>query len=264
MRYIKYLIKTLLSSLGYEIRRPLGREFYVHDSLCTNHNHDFMNDATFVQAYTAAMVCVGGRDYRTYWRVHISSTLAVWAGQRGEGVFVECGVADGATAMAALTTLELENLKIPVVYLFDTFSGFDPNQIPNEEIEFWGESASERHKRLENSTYLSGWDYSRVKSNFLKYPSVRVIKGRVPEVLHSSFPLDVKVAWLHIDMNNSVPEVAAMDFFKDKLLNGALVLLDDYAYQGYGYQKMAMDTWARANGKKIISLPTGQGLLIWT
>ena len=43
---------------------------------------------------------------------------------------------------------------------------------------------------------------------------------------------------------------------------GALVLLDDYAYYGYFSQKLAMDQFAQEKGINILSLPTGQGLVL--
>lgn len=63
-------------------------------------------------------------------------------------------------------------------------------------------------------------------------------------------------------MNCSPPEVAAFNYFWERLVPGAFVLLDDYAYKGFDLQKVAMDTAAAAQDLKIVSLPTGQGLLI--
>jgi hypothetical protein len=63
-------------------------------------------------------------------------------------------------------------------------------------------------------------------------------------------------------MNCSPPEVAAAHFFWDRLVPGAFVLLDDYAYHGYRSQKVAMDDFASEKRHNILSLPTGQGLLI--
>jgi hypothetical protein len=40
------------------------------------------------------------------------------------------------------------------------------------------------------------------------------------------------------------------------------VLLDDYAGFGYEWQKIGMDAFATERGLSILSLPTGQGLLI--
>ena len=71
-----------------------------------------------------------------------------------------------------------------------------------------------------------------------------------------------KVAYLHLDMNCAPPEVAALEYFWQYLVPGAFVLLDDYAYRGFECQKAAMDKVAAEKNSKIVSLPTGQGLLI--
>jgi len=71
-----------------------------------------------------------------------------------------------------------------------------------------------------------------------------------------------RVAFLHLDLNCSQPEVAAFDYFWDFLVPGAFVLLDDYGYAGYRSQKIAMDAAARDKQMNILSLPTGQGLVI--
>jgi len=71
-----------------------------------------------------------------------------------------------------------------------------------------------------------------------------------------------KIAFLHLDLNSAEPEVAAIEFFWDRLVPGAMVLLDDYAYLGYHHQKEAMDRFARDRNIPIVSLPTGQGLFV--
>ena len=71
-----------------------------------------------------------------------------------------------------------------------------------------------------------------------------------------------QVSFLHIDLNCAPPEVAAIEFFWDRLVSGAVVLLDDYAYIGFHHQKNAMDRFALSRNISIASLPTGQGLII--
>ena len=56
--------------------------------------------------------------------------------------------------------------------------------------------------------------------------------------------------------------MAALEYFWERLVPGALVLFDDYAYRGYEAQKRALDALARRRDVPIASLPTGQGLLI--
>ncbi|HTB17249.1 MAG TPA: hypothetical protein VK708_03990, partial [Bryobacteraceae bacterium] len=70
------------------------------------------------------------------------------------------------------------------------------------------------------------------------------------------------VAFLHLDMNCAYPEAAALEYFWDRLSPGAFVLLDDYVYFGYESQTKAIDSLAASLGFNVLSLPTGQGLII--
>jgi len=101
-----------------------------------------------------------------------------------------------------------------------------------------------------------------VRRNFAQWRNATVVEGPIPDTL----PLvsAQQIAFLHIDLNNATPEVAALGHFWDRLVTGALVLFDDYAYAGYRQQKLAMDGLANRLGVAIASLPTGQGLLVRT
>jgi len=99
-----------------------------------------------------------------------------------------------------------------------------------------------------------------VTKNFSEWRNVRIIQGRIPETL--ALVTSEKIGFMHIDLNCSAPEIAALSFFWRKLVSGALVLLDDYAYVGFGPSKKAMDSLMEEKGVRILSLPTGQGLLI--
>jgi O-methyltransferase len=70
------------------------------------------------------------------------------------------------------------------------------------------------------------------------------------------------VAFVHIDMNCALPERAAFEFFWERLSPGGVMLFDDYAYYGHGLQRQSIDEAARATGAEILSLPTGQGLIM--
>ena len=67
-------------------------------------------------------------------------------------------------------------------------------------------------------------------------------------------------------MNCAYPEVAAVEYFYDKLVPGGIILLDDYGFSAnnkeYIHQKNAHDELARKKGIQILSLPTGQGMIV--
>jgi predicted O-methyltransferase YrrM len=141
-------------------------------------------------------------------------------------------------------------------YLLDTFSGLDSRLITADEREAGTLDRNQEH--LSDGFYVSSVD--GVRANFAQWRNQRIIVGSIPETLEQ---VDAAaVAFLHIDMNCARPEVAALRHFWPSLSPGAVVLLDDYAYQGYEEQRLAMDSLASELGVSICALPTGQGLLI--
>lgn len=102
--------------------------------------------------------------------------------------------------------------------------------------------------------------YSQVVQTFKDFPFVKIIKGMVAGTL-TQVASD-KVAFLSIDMNCIAPEIAALNYFWDKLLKGGIIVLDDYAYATCDLQYEAHNAWAAEKGIKILSLPTGQGLIV--
>jgi len=67
---------------------------------------------------------------------------------------------------------------------------------------------------------------------------------------------------LHIDLNSSKSEILAINILWNKLVDGGIILLDDYAYSGFKDIKSSWDSFAHENKFEILTLPTGQGLII--
>jgi SAM-dependent methyltransferase len=230
-----------------------GDHVYDQDGLRSLHNHEFMDDAKFRAAYERG-VRATGQDYKWHWRVHV----ALWAASTAsllEGDFIECGVNRGFLSSAIMAYLDWDSLG-KHFYLLDTFYGIDERFVSDADK---AAGALEKNRsNLRTGFYATSAD--DVRRNFSDWKNATVIEGAVPDTLPRVTAR--KIAYLHIDMNCSPPEVAALEFFWDRLVPGALVLLDDYAYRGYRAQKMTMDEFARTKQIEILSLPTGQGLVI--
>jgi hypothetical protein len=217
------------------------------------HAHDFMQDASFRQAYERG-VAAAGADYGWYWRVHVGLWAASCA-SRIAGDFVECGVNRGFMASAIMRALDWDALG-KTFYLMDTFSGLDTRFVSEAEKR---SGALESNRRLlHEGFYVSGVEL--VRANFAEWRNVRIIVGAIPETLAEADA--AAVAFLHLDMNCAPPEVAAIEHFWDRLTAGAFVLMDDYGYLGFPAQRTALDDFARKRGVKVLSLPTGQGLIV--
>jgi Macrocin-O-methyltransferase (TylF) len=244
----KKLIRRLFETTGWTVAK-IRAESYDQDNLYTAHNHDFMTDPAFVKAYGRGIKAAAD-DYHWHWRVHVG----LWAASnasRLRGDFVECGVNRGFLSSAIMEYLGWDALG-KTFYLMDTFSGIDERYITADER---AGGILERNRSEFYTTSLES-----VRSNFAEWKNVRIVAGAIPETLAAVESKEI--AYLHLDMNCAPPEVEAFLHFWDRLVLGAFVLLDDYAYKGFESQKVAMDGVARKVGARIASLPTGQGLLV--
>jgi Macrocin-O-methyltransferase (TylF) len=249
---VRYHPKVRRMALGL---RALMPRTYAQDGLLSIHSHAFMQDSRFIAAYARGIKAIGGTDlYQFHWRVH----MALWAASiasRLDGDFVECGVNKGFVSSAIMDYLDWNSLDRDF-YLLDTFAGLDERFVSPSELE--SGSLEKNAKSLESGFYVTGAD--SVRANFAQWPRAVIVEGAIPETLAQATPR--KVAYLHLDMNCAPPEIAALTYFWDRLVAGATVLLDDYAYHGYTPQRLAMDEFARSHGVTVCSLPTGQGLII--
>jgi hypothetical protein len=225
---------------------------YNQDGLTTIHNHDFMEEQDFLNSYDRG-VKASGKDYQWHWRVHIG----IWAAKsvmNRPGDFVECGVNSGFMSSSIMHALKWDSLG-KTFFLLDSFNGINEGQASKEEID---DGILEKNgKLISDGFYVT--NSKEVRNNFSEWKNIKIIEGFIPETLteiNSS-----QICFLHIDLNCAAPEIAAIDYLWEKLVTGAIVLLDDYAYSGYEHQKRAMDRFSESKGIAIASLPTGQGLI---
>ena len=253
---LRSFIRKCVEATGYTISKlptsVTADTPYDQDGLNTIHNHDFMNDPAFCAAYDRG--CKAAEDYHWHWRVHIGLWVAHAAGKL-EGDFVECGVNRGFLSSAIMQYLDW-NSQNRTFYLLDTFGGLNEKYLSEEDRK--REALVKEDRKWDGDFYVR--DVETVKANFSQWKNVQIIQGPVPETLDQV--KTQKVAYVHIDMNCSPPEVAALRFFWDRLTPGGFVLFDDYAYRGYRSQKQALDEVAKEKGVMIASIPTGQGVLI--
>lgn len=224
---------------------------YAQDGLYTIHNSDFIQNPRFEAAYRFGIQ--GGRpNIQVQWRVHV----ALWLAEQAillEGDFIEFGVHTGILSGAIMTQLNFARHSDRRYYLLDTFAG-----IPEEQI-----SADERSVGVHtmNRKYVDGDKvYKMVQDKFTPWPNARIIRGRVPDTL--DLVETEKVAFVSMDMNVAEAEIAAAEFIWPKMVPGAFMLLDDYGWQSHVNQKHAFDAFAARQQLEILTLPTGQGLLM--
>jgi O-methyltransferase len=224
-----------------------GPIVYDADGLATSNNCDFIKEPRFARAYAKAAETNPWPGFTLQWRVYIVCWFANLV-KNLEGDFVECGVNTGAYSRAVIEYIDFDKTG-KTFYLLDTFEGMPGHLVREEE------------KKVGVSEYL-GDHYKNVFDQVVKtfeHFKVKIIKGVVPDTL---VECDAKkICYLSIDMNSAAPEIAAADFFWEKLVKGGVMILDDYGFPMHIFQKRAFDEFALKKGVQILSLPTGQGIV---
>jgi len=214
---------------------------YARDGLWTIHNADFMSDPAFRRAYSAGRATGSWGDADIEWRAHV----ALWAASQAlhvQGDFIEFGVNRGGLSRAIVEYLDWSSHD-RLFYLLDTFEGFDGDHPPSNSKEWFYTDTHEA-----------------VLQSFKAFSGIEIVKGSVPGTL-SQVPAET-IAYAHIDMNSVGPEEGALAWVWPRLSVGGIILLDDYGWRGHEPQKTMHDAFATARNHKVLTLPTGQGLLI--
>jgi O-methyltransferase len=222
---------------------------YDTDSITTSNNADFIQEPRFARAFAAALETKHGVNFPLQWRTYIVCWLADHV-KTLEGDFVECGVDTGAFSRAVVEYVDFKSTN-KTIYLMDTFEGLVPGLVTEQELKAGIDKYMDKYK-------IKGL-YEQVKETFREFNAV-VIKGMIPETL----PLckAEKICYLSIDMNCVAPEIAAIEHFWDKMVPGGVIILDDYGFPAHILQKNAFDEFANRKKISILSLPTGQGIII--
>lgn len=213
---------------------------------------DVMASARFEAAYGAGMHTPhnigGGGDLRIHWRVY----TCLWAAEHAltlPGDFVECGVNTGIISRAICEYVRFATVP-KQFFLFDTFEGIPEAQAAPEEREH----ARSKNRRIYRECY------ENTKKTFAPFPNVRLVRGTVPDSL-ATVPID-RVSYLSVDMNLVLPEIAALEFFWDRLVPGAIIVLDDYGFEGHRHQYEAINAFAARRSVAVYTSPTGQGVIV--
>jgi O-methyltransferase len=212
--------------------------WFIADNLITfGHTHGFLTDPRFIAAVNSEHPAHD--ELSIIWRTH---TLC-WAAESCLGVagdYVECGCYRGYSMAVVLRYLA--GLPGRHCYLYDLFN-------PTE-------GGGEGNRLAAHAPDL----FEQVQVRFSALDNVSVIRGKVPQVLSETTP--PRIAFLHVDMNNSEAELGALEMLFDRISPGGMIVFDDYSRPGYRAQKDAADTFLRQRSLAVLELPTRQGLAI--
>ena len=220
-----------------------------------NKNLSFLSDPKFIQAWDEASrlnregwskTGIGVPDIR--WRAHV----CCWAARQAltlDGDFVECGVHTGLLSLTVCNYVNFASLPRHF-WLFDTYNGVPLSRVMEEE---------QGHvQQLNDLIYFDVYEYA--SRNFKPFPNAKLVRGTLPESF-AEVQID-RIAYLSIDMNNANAERESIEAIWPRLVAGAVVVIDDYAFARCEEQYAMWNRFAQAHEKMVLTVPTGQGLLI--
>lgn len=207
---------------------------YAGDNLFTHHrNLGFLEDEPLMKSFAAhAQTEV---EQAVLWRI----STVLWGVRNGlklDGDFVECACYKGTTARVVCDAIGFNDFPDRKYYLYDLFD-HDPS-LPH-------------HAMPEHSRQL----YAQVKKRFEGFENVVVTQGKVPDVLATVAPQ--KIAFMHLDLNNADAEIGALEVLFERMVPGAILILDDYGWLAYRAQKVAEDPWFAKFGYRVLDAAHG-------
>lgn len=166
--------------------------------------------------------------------------------ERLAGSVAECGVFMGEFSYFINKYFPEKKL-----YLFDTFSGFDEQDL-----------TAERSRK--NEAFLSSEFNDR---HMFAYTSEQVVLARLPHtemciLKKGYFPetaagITGQFCFVNLDMDLYQPMLAGLRFFYDKMCPGGVILLHDYFHPQLPGVKQAVAQFAKERGGRICKVPIG-------
>lgn len=153
-----------------------------------------------------------------------------------DGEIWECGVYKGGTAK-----ILHEHQPTRILRLFDTFGGGIP--IATNE---------DNHHKVGDFPITEN-EFSKIVNHFSNSDKVFIYKGVIPEVFHDyTDELDkCKIAFLHIDLDQYVSYKATLDYCVGRMVDGGIVVFDDYGASTCQGATKAVDEFVRNTEYKL-------------
>lgn len=227
------------------IKKILGVKDYMteFEKFCVQRYAWASNDASH-SLYKKACEVTKTEPFLPHWmRSYQLQALVAIAPK--EGQIAECGVYKGTTAY------QIRAITGKIVHLFDSFEGISPRtkadaQYP-EQVGTGKGSLACSLEQVQENLGIGGFKY---------YP------GWIPQAGQFEKIKDLKFSFVHIDLDVEEPTRASFDFFYPRLVTGGIIVCDDYGFNQWPGAKKAIDEMTLKYDFRIISLATGQCMVI--
>lgn len=230
--FISQMLKTYSGALPDHIH-------YADDCFVAYRNLGFLSDENFARACLQS-----GFDHVLYgriWRVWVvtCTMLSAW---KNSGIIADFGTYNGKVLSAAIRyCAALLGPRAAEIYAYDLF-----------------ENPPTEAKKLEHGPKL----FEEVCCRLSPLGDIRVVKGELPNSIKQNS--SDKIAWAQIDLNSAHADLETFRTIYPLLIKGAVVIFDDYGFVRYTETQRLVDDFLSVDNRRVLELPTGQGMYIHT
>jgi len=185
------------------------------------------------------------------WIVSYSMRHSIKFAKNNENNFVECGVSIGLSAYFLLKEISNQNLNDFSMHLYDSWGSMRKENLLEYEL-----SSEGRYSTL---------DINSTKKNLAEFLDHCIFhQGYIPESFKTEPMSPNSISYLHIDLNSSKSTLAALQFFFPKIVEGGIILFDDYGDRAFIDTKNTIDEFFHNKPGILLKLPTGQAIYYHT
>lgn len=213
---------------------------FAPEAKLSEFGRSFYRDAAFLADYER----FDRENYRSFDRKFAMKELLKLALPL-EGDAAECGTFRGASAFLIAKAL-VAGKTGKTLHLFDSFAGLPtPGQGDGD---YWSPGAL-------------ACSLAAVRANLASVAEViEFHPGWIPEKFDEV--AERRFCFVHLDVDLFQPTRDALAFFYPRLVDGAVLVCDDYGFDTCPGARKAMDEFFEDKPEPIIHLPTGQGFVI--
>lgn len=169
--------------------------------------------------------------------------------------FAECGCWTGHSSYVISKLIQKYNKNIKF-HIFDSFEGLSSNIQKDSGLSNLNKNQLQKMK----TQFTSNENF--VKSEVLKdFDFIKIYKGWIPNKFH--LVEEQKFSFVHIDVDLYEPTLKSLEFFYPKLVDGGIIVCDDYNFKHFNGSKKAWDEFFSDKKVKINFAPSmGGGFIV--
>lgn len=261
----KQISKSIFRKLGLEINRynpPTQKQ--EEEQKRYSKNLLYEADSTFQKFHSEGMDITKTPDVRAVYslskREERFYNLVEFLMQtiHLDGKLVECGCWKGLSSYLICNYIHEydSGFQGQGFFVIDSFEGLSkPSKM--DKITDLGVTGKEQESGASFGTFAASMQ--EVKNALSEFPKITYIKGWIPSVF-KNMP-EEKYKFVHIDVDLYEPVHGSVEYFYPRLVDGGVIVFDDYGSLLWPGAKKAVDAYCTTNNISLLRLSTGQAII---